>query len=324
MYNSYWIYISIFFILLVIVLYFFNLNPKFIIPRNNINLPRFFFYKSILIILSISTILLPLDYRWVSDKVVVKEKNLPIQILFDVSLSMAADDIQPSRYVAAKDSMIKLIKQLDGYNMSIVIFSWIPFVYVPFSTNSDAITTKFDKTNLGDFPPTMDFLGTAIWDAMLLWIQNLEKIKIKDEEQPWLIILLTDWDSNKWYDPMQVIDIAVKKQVPIITLWVWTSNYVIWIDNVGQEVRTSINIPLLQEIADRSWWDFYRILEKQSFDVIFDRIAKLIKQQEKQRVEKKYIYLNDYLISLMVLSLFALISIRIYSLYKIKKEKSQI
>ena len=81
------------------------------------------FYKSILIILSISTILLPLDYRWVSDKVVVKEKNLPIQILFDVSLSMAADDIQPSRYVAAKDSMIKLIKQLDGYNISIVIFS---------------------------------------------------------------------------------------------------------------------------------------------------------------------------------------------------------
>lgn len=321
MYNSSWIYISIFFVLLVVVLYFFNFNPKFIIPKNNINLPRFFFYKTILIILTISTVLLPLDYRRVSDKVIVKEKNLPIQILFDVSLSMAANDIQPSRYVAAKDSLIKLIKELDWYNISIIIFSWIPFVYSPFSTNSDAIVTKFDKTNLWDFPPTMDFLGTAIWDAMILWIQNLEKIKLKDQEQPWLIILLTDWDSNKWYDPMQVIDIAVKKQVPIFTLWVWTSNYVIWIDNIWQEVRTSINIPLLQEIANKSWWDFYRILEKQSFDVIFDRIAKLIKQQEKQRVEKKYIYLNDYLMSLVVLCLLSLISVRIYGLYKIKEQK---
>ncbi len=319
MYNSSWIYISIFFVLIIIVLYFFNLSPKFIIPQNNINLPRFFLYKGILILLAISTVLLPLDYRRVSDKVIVKEKNLPIQILFDVSLSMSANDIQPSRYVAAKDSLIKLIKELDWYNISIVIFSGIPFVYVPFSTSSEAITTKFNKTNLWDFPPTMDFLWTAIWDAMILWIQNLEKIKLKDQEQPWLIILITDWDSNKWYDPMQVIDIAVKKQVPIFTLWVWTSNYVIWVDTMWQQVRTSINIPLLQEIANKSWWDFYRILEKQSFDTIFERIAKLIKQQEKQRVEKKYIYLNDYLMSLIVLSLFALISIRIYGLYKIKK-----
>lgn len=302
------------------MLYFFNLNPKFIFPRKNIDRTRFFFYKSILTILTISTILLPLDYRRVSDKVIVKEKNLPIQILFDVSLSMAANDIQPSRYVAAKDSLVKLIKELDWYNISIIIFSGIPFVYSPFSTNSDAIAAKFDKTNLWDFPPTMDFLGTAIWDAMILWIQNLEKIKLKDQEQPWLIILLTDWDSNKWYDPMQVIDIAVKKQVPIFTLWVWTSDYVIGVDNIWQQVKTSINIPLLQEIANKSWWDFYRILEKQSFDIIFDRIAKLIKQQEKQRVEKKYIYLNDYLIFLISLSLFSLISVRLYSLYKLKEE----
>ena len=58
-----------------------------------------------------------------SDRKVVVEKNLPIQIIFDVSLSMAADDLKPSRFVAAKKSLISLVQQLDGYAISLIAFS---------------------------------------------------------------------------------------------------------------------------------------------------------------------------------------------------------
>ncbi|HBB04820.1 TPA: hypothetical protein DCZ39_08285 [Patescibacteria group bacterium] len=73
--------------------------------------------------LVVSVVLLPLRISLISDKQVVVEKNLPIQIILDVSLSMAANDLQPSRFVAAKTSLISLIKQLDGYQISLITFS---------------------------------------------------------------------------------------------------------------------------------------------------------------------------------------------------------
>ncbi|MEI8008429.1 MAG: VWA domain-containing protein [bacterium] len=59
----------------------------------------------------------------ITDKQVVVQKNLPIQIVLDVSLSMAANDLTPSRFVAAKTSLISLIQQLDGYYVSLITFS---------------------------------------------------------------------------------------------------------------------------------------------------------------------------------------------------------
>jgi len=148
-------------------------------------------------ILIISILVLPLDLQFVSDKKIITEKILPVQIIFDVSLSMAADDIQPSRYDSAKAALLKLIQTLDGYNISLIAFSGIPFIYIPFSTDTNAIISKFQDTNLGDFPPTDNFLGTAIGDALLLGINNLDKIRLQDPEYPGIIILITDGDSNK-------------------------------------------------------------------------------------------------------------------------------
>lgn len=63
--------------------------------------------------LVVGVVLLPLRISFVRDSYVVAEKNIPIQIILDVSLSMSANDLSPSRFVAAKKSLISLIQQLD-------------------------------------------------------------------------------------------------------------------------------------------------------------------------------------------------------------------
>ncbi|MEI6774472.1 MAG: VWA domain-containing protein [bacterium] len=73
--------------------------------------------------LLVCVILLPLRISVVTDRQVVIDKNIPIQIVLDVSLSMSANDLQPSRFVAAKSSLISLIQQLDGYSISLITFS---------------------------------------------------------------------------------------------------------------------------------------------------------------------------------------------------------
>lgn len=179
----------------------------------------------------VSIVLLPLDLQFITDKKIITEKILPVQIILDVSLSMAADDIQPSRFVAAQNALTTLIQNLEGYNISLITFSGIPLIYIPFSTDTSAILSKLHDTNLGDFPPTEDFVGTAIGDSLLLAIKNLDKLKIQDDKYPGIIILITDGDSNKGYDPMQVMSLIQKKAVPVFTLGIGNANYLIGYDN---------------------------------------------------------------------------------------------
>jgi len=317
-YNSTWIFISLCFLVLLLVTYFFNLKPKFLLPAKYFNQNKRILFKIVNLVLAFSIVLLPLDLQFVSDKKIITEKILPVQIMFDVSISMAADDIKPSRYDAAKTALLKLIQTLDGYNISLIAFSGIPFIYIPFSTDTNAIISKFEDTNLGDFPPTEDFIGTAIGDALLLGIKNLDKtcsahrcgVRLQDPEYPGIIILITDGDSNKWYDPIQVLSIIQKKKVPVFALGVGASDYLIGYDKWWSPVQTSINIPLLQEVTKQTGGELYRVLQESNFDEFFGYLKDVIKAQEKQKIENQYIVLNQYLLATMWICVMFLLYIK--------------
>jgi hypothetical protein len=100
-------------LLLILVSIFFNFKPQSILPKKYFLYTNFVLFKIVVYVLIASILLFPLDLQFLSDKKVVSEKLLPIQIVFDVSLSMAADDMLPSRFQVAKNSLIKLISKLD-------------------------------------------------------------------------------------------------------------------------------------------------------------------------------------------------------------------
>jgi hypothetical protein len=95
------------------IFFFFNKKPKFFVPVYHLKQKIRRIYTILLGVLVVCVILFPLRVSVVSDKKVVVEKNIPIQIILDVSLSMSANDFSPSRFVAAKESLISLISKLD-------------------------------------------------------------------------------------------------------------------------------------------------------------------------------------------------------------------
>ena len=106
------------------VFFFFNKKPKFLVPLQHLKQRSRLIYNIFLWIIVACVVLLPLRISVLRDTHVVVDKNIPVQIILDVSLSMAANDLQPSRFVAAKKSLISLIQQLDGYYISLIAFSW--------------------------------------------------------------------------------------------------------------------------------------------------------------------------------------------------------
>ena len=308
--------IRISFFLLVIsgLLFFFNARPKFLVPIKYLNQKIWFIYTILLWLLLFCVVLLPLRISLVTDRHVVVEKNIPIQIILDVSLSMAANDLSPSRFFAAKSSLISLIQKLDWYYVSLITFSWKPFIYIPFSFSSSAIITKLQSMNLGDFPPVKDFLWTAIGDALLLGTENLQQFAHQETYKPWIVILITDGDSNIGFDPIQVVSYYQKTQVPLFVLGVGQENYLIGRDTWNQNIVTDINLPLLQQLTDKTWGKFYRVLGQKSFDDFFTELLQNIVAHQQQKIQNIYWNLNDYLIYFIFSLLFVLFAFRLYML----------
>jgi len=304
--------ITLFLTILCGVFFFFNKKPKFLVPIYYLKQRIRFVYTFFLSLLVFSILLLPLRISLISDKKVVVEKNIPLQIILDVSLSMSANDLAPSRFFAAKKSLISLVQQLDGYYISLITFSWKPFVYIPFSSSSVAISSKLYSMNLGDFPPVKDFLWTAIGDAMLLGVQNLQQFSHQETYKPWIVVLITDGDSNIGFDPMQVISYYQKTAVPLFVLGVGQENYLIGRDAWDDEVVTNINLSLLQQLADKTWGDFYRVLGEKSFDTFFSELLQNIVALQQQKIQNVLWELNDYLIYFIVILLLWLLVFRLF------------
>lgn len=318
--DTTWIVFSVLILLFIAfsVYLTYNYKPSFVVPFSRVNKLKYYLQKSLIFFLLVLVVLLPLNLSILTWKQIKTEKTLNVQILFDVSLSMTADDIKPSRFNSAKSSVISLVNNLTWYNISMITFSWIPFMWAPFTTQTNALVSKLNDMSLGDFPPTLNFVWTAIGDALVLWISNLMKHPDETNKNPWIIILITDWDSNKWSDPIQASQIALNNNIPIYTLWIWSSDYIVWYDHYGSPVTTQINIPLLENIASLTQGKFYRVLSENDFKWIFEEISKYIKSSEIQNIENEYLYLNTYFYAVIVAILILLWAIRFYNYFSSK------
>jgi len=116
--------------------------------------------------------------------------------------------------------------------------------------------------------------------------------------------LITDGDSNIGFDPIQIMSYYQKTGVPLFVLGVGQENYLIGRDSWNESITTSINLPLLQQLANKTSGKFYRILDDKSFDQFFKELSQNIITQQQKNIKNIFWELNDYLMYLLILSLF--------------------
>ncbi len=314
-YNTNWFYF-LWLLILVFCVWFYLKKYKVI----NLILPKKWnywllavFQKILIFLIMLIICIIPFNlwiYQWTKIK---KVSTLNIEVLFDVSLSMTAKDIKPDRFDVAKNALINFIKNLDtNYNIWLITFSGKPLVYSPMTNDKKALIWKIKNMSMADFPPTMDFVGTAIWDAILLGANQLVEFT-KQNNKPWVMILLTDGDSNKWIKPLIAVKNIKKLKIPIYVGAIWKDyRYIVWEDIYGSDVPTSINLKVLKEIAKQTWWEFKKLESKWDFLEILWKLYNYVKNYEQIKKIAEYTYLNYYLkwILLILLTIYWLTFIR--------------
>jgi Ca-activated chloride channel family protein len=134
--------------------------------------------------------------------------------------------------------------------------------------------------------------GTAIWDAILLAEKVASRSKWDDANREQIIILLTDWDANRWVEPLLAAQSLAQKGVKVYSIGIgskqgWTISFKSW-PFVQQQRVPPLNEKDLREIAKLTNAKFYRAENNESLELIFEEIELLEKTEIETEISKVY------------------------------------
>ena len=119
----------------------------------------------------------------------VKRKGVEVMIALDISNSMLAQDVQPSRLEKAKMAISRMVEKLSNDKIGLIVFAGDAYVQLPITT--DYSSAKLFLSNIStDIVPVQ---GTAIGSAIDLAARSFTP----ETETSKAIIVITDGENHQ-------------------------------------------------------------------------------------------------------------------------------
>ena len=112
-------------------------------------------------------------------------------VVLDLSSSMLASDIKPSRLQRAKREIVDLLAMMQGDRIGILAFAGVSFVQCPLTTDYRMAHLFIDQLDISLMPVQ----GTRTGEALIKAIDHLDKSS-KSDSQGKSIILMTDGEDQ--------------------------------------------------------------------------------------------------------------------------------
>jgi len=197
------------------------------------------------------------------EQTTVRKAGIDVAIAFDISKSMLARDVVPSRIMAARTALKQLLTNISGDRVALVPFAGISFVQSPLTGDQSAIDMYLDELN----PLQMPVGGTNIAEAIRRGTALLTGSADKGDRgaRSRVVLLITDGEDNhpdrakaaraaaKQASEQGVLVLAVAvgtamgEPIPILDEAGNHQGYVRGQD--GQPVVSKLNLALLEELT---------------------------------------------------------------------------
>ncbi|MBY6410016.1 VWA domain-containing protein [Rhodococcus sp. BP-252] len=211
----------------------------------------------------------------------VPRNRATVMLVIDVSLSMEATDVEPSRLAAAQEAGKSFADGLTpGINLGLVAFAGTASVLVSPTANREATKTAIDKLQLSE--------RTATGEAIFTSLQSIDTLGAVlgggDAAPPARIVLLSDGKQTVPESPddprggYTAARAAKDKNVPISTISFGTSYGTVDIeDDSGVErVPVPVDDPSLREIANLSGGSFFTASSLEELRAVYDTLEEQI------------------------------------------------
>ncbi len=226
----------------------------------------------------------------------VERKGVDIVFCIDVSTSMNAQDVKPSRIDKVKFEVSKVIDNLKGDRLGIVVFSGSNFLYLPLTMDYDA-AKLFVKSIDTDM---ISSKGTAVGQAIETSIIAFEE----ESKQQKMIFLFSDGEDHS-STSLDIINAALPNDITIHVIGVGSINgslipdikkeNVFLKDDSGELIMSKLNDIFLGKISQVGEGDFLRISNNESIseqinDLVSKGEASIINSYEFSEYDHKYQY----------------------------------
>ena len=239
------------------------------------------------------------------EKVEVVGKDIMIAV--DLSESMNANDIQPSRIEKVKFEIKKIVDEFSGDRIGIIMFSGEAFVQCPLTYDKNALNLFVETLNTGLVPNS----GTDFGPPLELGLSKLQDENSGDNDFKSKIIILFSDGEDFGEDTDQSIEKIKENSLKLFSVGIGTDEGSKILDdfgnfkkdNEGNDVITKLNSSSLRETADKTGGKYYEISKnKNEINQMITEIKNIkgdvIDQQTSNISENKYFY---FLLSALVL-----------------------
>ena len=119
----------------------------------------------------------------------VERKGIDLVFAIDVSESMNAQDVKPSRLEKAKFEISQMINQLKGDRVGLIVFAGSSHLYLPLTSDYEAAQLFLDAIETKMIPSQGTDLSTALRTAISAFNEENEKYKV--------MVLVTDGEDHE-------------------------------------------------------------------------------------------------------------------------------
>jgi Ca-activated chloride channel family protein len=207
-------------------------------------------------------------------------------LAFDVSGSMAADDLEPTRLEAAKAAAQEFVQQQpSNVLIGVVSFSDSGFVVQPPTSDQEATLTAINRLT--------PELGTSVANGIIASLSTIAALNAEPAPRlytnltpaptptptpvpagtvtPAVIVLLTDGENNESPDPLVAAEAAADRGVRIYTVGVGSAAGAT-LDINGFSVHTQLNEDALQQISQITGAAYYSAENETELRSIYENL----------------------------------------------------
>lgn len=241
----------------------------------------------------------------------VKREGVDVFVALDVSTSMLAEDIKPSRLAKAKHEISRFIDLLRGDRIGLIAFAGDAFVQCPLTLDYGAAKTFLDIMDPSLIPEPGTNLSDAITTAMKSFETQERKYKV--------LVLITDGEDHG-EDVMQTAESAAREGVVIYTVGIGSPKGVpipiydsrghkeFKKDRSGEVILTKLDQITLEKIALTTDGKYYQSTTGETkLESIYDEISEMEKRElasmKFSQYEDRFQYVLVFAIIFLVLEL---------------------
>lgn len=216
----------------------------------------------------------------------VPREEASVVLAMDVSGSMRATDVQPTRLVAARNAANRFLERVpEKFRVGVITFSDGAQVLVPPTEEHELVRQSLDGLVADG--------GTAIGDAIALGAELRGERLIADKDEPGdgkpalVVLLLSDGSpSPDTIDPIEAAEKAKAAGIPVYTIALGTDEGTIEVtDELG--IPQTVDVPpdreILGQIARITGGAAFSAPTEQALEAVYERLGSSIGYAEEKR-----------------------------------------